>query len=556
MGKMGSPHSNDGNSRATENARLLLARATPAYLVLLFVATLPGLIHGLVSPSRSPVVLIYSVPKLMYIALHILILVGAWFLRRKLLRGHSEQYLPVFQHLINILGRPWLAVLLGVTLVTGTLFCSGIIRAYFSLWMLPVIYIYIGVVFIPLLIVNWYRLSGGIEKTQPMWAGLGITLCVTTFLVAVIYFVNLPQIKGVIDPFLDVPSEIDFASHEVLSENPWHSPGASRWLSFVYHRSSPFEGKYYNIDRKGIRRTSDFVKDGRENAPRVFAFGGSTVWGVGARDDHTIPSCLARVLHEEYDQDVRVTSLAEMGYVSTQDLILFVRQLQLGDLPDVAVFIQGFNDVAAVWTSGYAGIPSQEMNRIRDFDLGRSLFWRALRNQRGLMPGWLMNLFPSIVPPQFLPGGAMGHKLQDGAPNLDMSLVSKGGSAKDIVDIYLENVRVIRTLSKAYGVRPLFVWQPTPWIAKPLASHERKAVAEIDGIFPDARQLFVDTDAEIRRRMEVQPVEGFLDLSRIFEERPEITYIDEGHYTEEGNRLIGRQIALAVAEILSKLKED
>ena len=48
--------------------------------------------------------------------------------------------------------------------------------------------------------------------------------------------------------------------------------------------------------------------------------GGSSLWGFGARDDQTIPSLLARKLHER-GLKVEIKNLSELGYVSTQELI-------------------------------------------------------------------------------------------------------------------------------------------------------------------------------------------------------------------------------------------
>ena len=59
--------------------------------------------------------------------------------------------------------------------------------------------------------------------------------------------------------------------------------------------------------------------------------GGSSLWGFGARDDQTIPSLLARRLHDRGVQ-VEVKNLSDLGYVSTQEVIGLLRELQ-GRLP-------------------------------------------------------------------------------------------------------------------------------------------------------------------------------------------------------------------------------
>ena len=64
----------------------------------------------------------------------------------------------------------------------------------------------------------------------------------------------------------------------------------TRYRSFVLYRRAPFKGETINIDQEGIRLTPG--ADCGPNAFKVFAFGGSTMWGTGSPDWGTIPSYL------------------------------------------------------------------------------------------------------------------------------------------------------------------------------------------------------------------------------------------------------------------------
>ena len=79
---------------------------------------------------------------------------------------------------------------------------------------------------------------------------------------------------------------------------------------------------------------------------KLLMLGGSSLWGFGARDDQTIPSLLARKLHER-GLKVEVKNLAELGYVSTQEVIGLIRELQTGYRPDVVIFYDGVNDTTS-----------------------------------------------------------------------------------------------------------------------------------------------------------------------------------------------------------------
>ena len=71
-----------------------------------------------------------------------------------------------------------------------------------------------------------------------------------------------------------------------------------RWQPYVYFRPKPFRGETIVIGPDGLRATWQPDQSSRENAGKkavkLLFLGGSSLWGFGARDDHTIPSLLAR----------------------------------------------------------------------------------------------------------------------------------------------------------------------------------------------------------------------------------------------------------------------
>ena len=90
--------------------------------------------------------------------------------------------------------------------------------------------------------------------------------------------------------------------------------------------------------------------------------GGSSLWGFGARDDQTIPSLLARSLDEQ-GWRVELKNLAEIGYVSTQEVIALTRELQAGYRPDLVIFYDGVNDTTSALLEGEPGLTTNEINR-------------------------------------------------------------------------------------------------------------------------------------------------------------------------------------------------
>ena len=137
-----------------------------------------------------------------------------------------------------------------------------------------------------------------------------------------------------------------------------------RWHSYVYYRRKPYNGTHINVDAEGVRYTAFPPADaGRiTDLPIVWCFGGSAMWGTGASDTQTIPSHIA-------NNGYRVINLAETGYVFTQELITLMLTLRKYPPPDIAIFYSGVNDVFSAYQNGIGGLPANEYNRIREFNL-------------------------------------------------------------------------------------------------------------------------------------------------------------------------------------------
>ncbi len=119
---------------------------------------------------------------------------------------------------------------------------------------------------------------------------------------------------------------------------------------FTQFRVKAFAGRYVTIDRHGFRRhpgAGPWPPD--PEALNVFLYGGSTAFGYGVPDDLTVAAHLQRHLADRigrsgFERPVRVYNFGRAGYFSTQERLLFERQLAFGTGPDVAVFLDGLND--------------------------------------------------------------------------------------------------------------------------------------------------------------------------------------------------------------------
>ena len=135
--------------------------------------------------------------------------------------------------------------------------------------------------------------------------------------------------------------------------------GGKRYQPFVEWRRRPFAGATIRIDQRGVRETAG--ADCRKDALVVFMFGGSTMWGWGAPDELTIPALLQSELSGRLQEPVCTINFGEDSYVSTQEIITLILELQRGHVPSLAIFLDGINDVSGAYATGVAG-----MHQFRD----------------------------------------------------------------------------------------------------------------------------------------------------------------------------------------------
>ena len=118
------------------------------------------------------------------------------------------------------------------------------------------------------------------------------------------------------------------------------------FVPYLGHRSTPFEGDFINISKEGIRRTVELPEYAESLGDvTIHFYGGSTLWGFGARDEYTIPSFASQILQGDYAVDAQVTNFGEIGYNSFNDKTVFDVQILKGNIPNIAIFYQGYNDI-------------------------------------------------------------------------------------------------------------------------------------------------------------------------------------------------------------------
>ncbi|MGC8639519.1 MAG: SGNH/GDSL hydrolase family protein [Isosphaeraceae bacterium] len=316
-----------------------------------------------------------------------------------------------------------------------------------------------------------------------------------------------------------------------------------RWQPYVYFRQTPFSGQTIRIDSAGRRKVWEPTEptdqaEARRHPLKILMLGGSSLWGFGARDDATIPSLLARGLHDRRMR-TQVRNLSEIGYVNTQELVALVRELQAGYRPDLVLFYDGVNDTASALLEGRATVTTNETNRAREFNLLQSP-----ARLTAALAGCLIKNSAS-----FRLAEAVGKRfgLTSGKSPVARSANDLDRLAGELVRGYAANVKMVEALGKAYGFRAVFVWQPVIFTKSQLVPFEQEERRK----YAWASDLFNRVHAAIGKSPELVSDPLFLDLSDIFQTTDSLVFLDFCHTTEQANatiasELIRRMIKLGV----------
>ncbi len=317
-----------------------------------------------------------------------------------------------------------------------------------------------------------------------------------------------------------------------------------RWNSYVYWRRQPRQSRYINVDERGIRATPTSATNG---TVRIFMFGGSTMWGSGARDEFTIPSILARELDRQGIQ-AAVTNYGETGWVSTQEVIALELELRQGRRPDVVVFYDGINDTYTAFQQGIAGIPQNEFNRVSEFNfLNKPVKERArLVAKDAALRLSTRRLFDALRPDS---GKGLGVQLDETAPGFALDEAGTARLARQVVDTYASNVELVRALGEHYRFKSFFYWQPAVADKPHLTEYEKTLSIEMQPI----ERFFRQTNQALRDRQHDKPEPTRVrDLTGVFAEVSAPMFVDRFHLGETGNEVIAKQM---VPDVLAGLAD-
>jgi lysophospholipase L1-like esterase len=237
----------------------------------------------------------------------------------------------------------------------------------------------------------------------------------------------------------------------------------------------------------------------------VWMYGGSTTFGLGQRDDHTIASELARIAWRD-GIALDVVNRGVPGDLHWQEATRFAWDLQSGPTPDLVLFYDGVNEI---WATG-------ELLSAGRGDIDRPAEPLIDQVWKGVLDNTDSN------PPPAPPGA--------GVPT-SSSLPVPGPAeiGRTAVERYGRSLGMSRDLVEANGLVAHWFWQPSRLSRPPVEGEPTNG------------------DGEARARATTEAAEaaipaGVHDLTDVFDAFPGPLFSDDVHHNEVGARLVAEAI--------------
>jgi len=297
------------------------------------------------------------------------------------------------------------------------------------------------------------------------------------------------------------------------------------WAKGEYH------GKYTNVNSSNVRKTWN-PENFNAKPKTVYVFGGSTIWGFGARDDYTIPSQLSKLLNKN-DNRFMVFNYGEAAYNFTQELVRLILLLRDGHRPDYVIFYNGVNDVYAAYQSGVAGITQNYLTTKKKVE-------RKEPTPLGQVSAGLRELFKNHCMIYIALNNISDFIRQD--KNIYQEKAARYNDrelkllADQIAAHYTESADLLDCIAKTYDFEYICLWQPVLFLEPKMFDEERQASPRLKD--QTLGNLFKYSNKAINQKN----LPNFFNISSVLNDRPNLYYIDVWHLTEEGNSIVAKKI--------------
>lgn len=328
--------------------------------------------------------------------------------------------------------------------------------------------------------------------------------------VRILYEEKFPEIdKFLADKRLAGSAGLSYYDYYLFSTAP--TPVKTRLMTFTNYYSS--------------RKVPDSLPLG-SNAPIIWIFGGSTMQNMETTDELTIANQVAVNL-KKAGRPATVINFGTGGFQSSLENIKFqelLRQVPAKERPTVVIFYDGFND-AGLATLFKAGSYQNDLaKKIEAIVVGHhwKMFFYSLGNLLGKLSAYWKD--------------KLAFKYSRAIFGEDFIKYDKDNLIK-AVEIYEMNTRIIRGVSKEFGIKPIFILQPMIYTKRNLTDFEKKIILP-----PDNPKLKFMKEFYLLASKSMKKYDDFFNLSDVLNESKRNDFYDLGHTGPYTGITIGKHI--------------
>lgn len=281
---------------------------------------------------------------------------------------------------------------------------------------------------------------------------------------------------------------------------------------FVGWKMLPYKGETLTVTEEGIRHTAS---DSSANTS-VHFFGGSTMWGEGSDDDHTIPALFSKLTgsYETYNH-------GQLAYNSRQELDALISLYAKDVRPDIVVFYDGVNDASFLAPKEIRELPAHRLVPMyRDkLYIGKSAVIKEITGKI---------FYDNIL--------KIVHKLtyKPSPTNSPYDCLTNPAKAEQIAEMMIKNWEMAHEIVTARGGRFIAILQPIAFVGKPRTDHltlDHELAKNVQVIY-----------AHLKHKIESRKHDWIIDLTDRFDGNDYI-YIDFCHVSPNGNQIIAKEIS-------------
>lgn len=290
-----------------------------------------------------------------------------------------------------------------------------------------------------------------------------------------------------------------------------------RYEPFVGWKALPYQGKTTRISKKGLRTHDDDATDDNKAVARFF--GGSTMWGEGSDDQHTIPA-----LFNDLNPQFKVYNHGQLAYNTRQELDDLISVYSREERTDLVIFYDGVNDAAFLCPEVIKELPAHRLVPMyrEKLYVGRSALIKEVINKI-----FLDNILAVIQKITY-----------ESTPERSAyDCVSDPQKAEAIAEMMMKNWEMAHEIVTRRNGTFIAVLQPAAFIGTPRTDH-----LELD---KELGENFEVIYSLLQKKIAERKHPWIIDLSQAFN-NDEYIFIDFCHVSPNGNAIIAREISKAI----------